>query len=110
MNYADFILEFDEFAGLPQAKVERAIAKAERRIDSSLELAEDLVGFLAAHYLAIADPNRKGAGGISSLNVAGEYSVTYDVGGSSRTFSETSYGREYQRLLDSCVLPSPMVM
>lgn len=101
--YADFIAEFPEFSALPQGRVERVVEKSSRQVSADHQFAVDLVGFLTAHYLTISDPQRRGgAGGIKSIRVDGEYSIDYDVGGaasSRESLDQTSYGREYRRLL-----------
>lgn len=103
--YADFIAEFPEFTALPQERVQRIIDKAARQVSPDHQFAEDLVGFLTAHYLSVSDPQRRGgAGGVKSIKVDGEYSIDYDVGGSAasrESLDQTSYGREYRRLLST---------
>ena len=124
--YEDFVVDFPEFGDVdkfPENRVQRFIDKAAVQVDSELLLAEDLVGYLAAHLLSISTMGQQlntststdslpGTNGrqISSLNVAGEYSVSYsDVTstqfkslkntGDKDTFSLTPYGLEYQRLI-----------
>lgn len=126
ITYTDFIIDFPEFsntAQYSQERVNRFIGKASAQVDESLELADEIVGNLTAHLLALNDMAREnaipgaeagGAQRIASLSVQGEYSVQYvsntrfeslrkgssfGSGGAINSFDLTPYGMEFQRLL-----------
>ncbi|MFB2832945.1 DUF4054 domain-containing protein [Floridanema evergladense] len=110
ITYSEFVIDFPEFADTtkyPQARVERAIARASTQVDNELGLASELIGQLTAHLLAIGTPGTiggAGTGAISSLSVSGEYSVTYageTQATGSNPLNATPYGREFLRLLGS---------
>lgn len=102
--YADFVVDFPEFSSLPQARVERAIARATNQLDLSLTNADEMVSYLAAHLLEMQNPERRGgAGGITSMRVEGEYSVSYNSQNAQNSLDLTTYGMEYRRLISSSV-------
>ena len=110
ITYSDFTIDFPEFADAAkysQVRVERAIARASTQVDNEIGTAPELIGYLAAHILAISSPGTvggAGTGAISSLSVSGEYSVTYageTQGTGNNPLNATPYGREFQRLLAS---------
>lgn len=124
--YSDFIIDFPEFsdtARYSQERVNRFIGKASAQVDETLELADEIIGNLAAHLLALGDmaqeDSNSGSGAgkqrITNLAVQGEYSVQYapntrfeslkkgsnfGSGGATNSFDLTPYGMEYQRLLN----------
>lgn len=110
ITYSDFTIDFPEFTDAtkyPQARVERAIARASTQVDNELGLAPELIANLTAHLLSISTPGTvggAGTGAISSLSVSGEYTVSY-AGETQATgtnpLNATPYGREFQRLLGS---------
>lgn len=113
ITYLNFVTDFPEFAdttAYPQNRVERFIGKAAAQVDETLDLADEIIGNLAAHLLALSDMagENSNAGGkqrVASLTVQGEYSVSYapitqfGSGGATNSFDLTPYGMEFQRLL-----------
>lgn len=112
ITYEDFVIDFPEFANTAlyaQVRVERAIVRASNQVDPELVQASEMVANLAAHMLAVATPGiagGAGTGAIGSLSVSSEYTVSYIQPSSASKLAEsplsaTSYGKEFQRLLDS---------
>lgn len=104
ITYDEFLLIYPVFASIPQARIEAIIEMASRQISPEHSLVKDLTGLLTAHYLSANDSNRRGgAGGIKSIDIRGETRIDYDVGGAAASrdsLDQTSYGREYRRLLE----------
>lgn len=117
ITYSDFVIDFPEFANptrYPQERVERAIVRASNQIDNELDLAPELISYLAAHLLSITTTGLAGGAGtgaIGSVSVSGEYTVSYSgqsFAGSGSALDATPYGKEFQRLLSSISI-SPVV-
>lgn len=62
-----------------------------------------IVAYLAAHMLTIANRKLGAAGEIKTMS-EGRISIAYENGTTDRAgLSSTSYGREYMRLISSCI-------
>lgn len=86
VTYHQFVAEFPEFSRAPETMIEAKIAQATRRIDSDVwgAVADDGVRYLAAHLLSMhpaSESARKAGGGATSFN------------------DESTYFREYRRLM-----------
>lgn len=111
ITYTDFVTDFPEFTNktkYSQLRVERAIARASTQVDNEIDQAPELIAQLAAHLIAIATPGGAGGAGtgaISSLSVAGEYTVQYGAADAGMVkdspLNSTPYGQEFQRILSS---------
>lgn len=97
----DVRAEAPELAELPDDVIERAIGKADRRVNRKAwgARADDGVIALAAHLLTVRKQGPGGAPGpVASVSV-GDVSQSFAVVASEGDYASTRYGREYQELL-----------
>ena len=124
LTYADFAIDYPEFAAIAQSKVERALNRAIARVDETAwgRFADEAVGLLTAHFLAIGpDTSNASAGGIASqmagplvsIEVEGEYAIRsatpFGFGGGIGVAGDANYflspyGRQYKELQRSVIV------
>jgi len=119
VTYASFIDAYPEFATLTQTRIERELDRAIAQLDEDQigeAFYDEAVELLTAHKMALGNQAaaQGGTGGITggvrSVSVQGEGSITYsDVGTNQRRFQAgdyglTVYGVRLQALLSKVVL------
>lgn len=102
---ADVIRICPEFELVDEDRIEEFISKAERRTCRTQwgEKADDAVILLTAHLLKLNSLGSGGSAGPVQAEKVGSISRTYFVTSaqSNSLFSTTSYGRQYQELLET---------
>lgn len=110
-----FRLDFPQFTETSDTVISRSLDRAADRLDEADwgDLYDEAQGLFAAHLLALSvqavQTGGAASGGISSINISGEYSISYGSGsgsGSSRVVGSlelTKYGQEFLQLRDSVI-------
>ena len=100
-----------EFKSLSGPLITRFIGQAERRIDESFfgDLYDDAVMYLTAHLLSVVSGGSAAIAGPITSKTAGSLSIGYGSSTlSDSKYGSTSWGREFQALMDTQAYKSSM--